>query len=357
MSKWIWIVLAILVALSGCELFSRDFYLTETDFPDKNAGMLVMLLDGSSIATKTIAPADMVVAKYNLTFTHTTAPANNFTEVDWPAAAVYSKNGLAPGNWTVAAVAKDSTGFQIGAISGVVAQTAPFTITAGQITGPVALNIIPIIGTGDLSLTLTWPVGAATTPVTMTTYLVPAGATGPVTDHPITFIINEASRNATCSLTAKNAGYYTLQTQLFGAGTLVWGWVDSVRIVNGKNASGTLTLTSGTGGLTLQVTSDMQNPITINWNATPPASITVGQSITVTAQPVPTTPTAGYAYNYQWYLDGVSLGTGYQTAGITYGSTLAPRDYGLCVVVTEKQTASPFGIRTISSKGFNFNVH
>lgn len=361
MNKWIWALLLLAVTLAGCDLFSRDFYLQESDFPDKNLGALMLLLDGNSIANKTIAPADMTVARYDLTFTHTTA-ANNFTVADWAAGSSYSKNGLAPGSWTVAVAAEDSTGVRIGGIGGVLTNTTPFTITAGQITGPVAVNVIPLIGTGNVTLTLTWPIGTVNSPVTIASFLAPAGSTTPEEPaNAITFVINEPSRSASCILTGETASYHTLLLRLSGAGTLAWGWVDSVRIVTGKDYTGAMALTSGTGGLTLNLTSDMQNPITINWStvlpaALPPAGITAGTNFTVAAVPTPGTPATGYTYYYQWYQNGSSLGSSFQAASITYGSTLLPGDYGLCVVVTEKQTAGS-GIRTISSKGFNVNVH
>lgn len=359
MNKWIWALLLLAVTLAGCDLFSRDFYLQESDFPDKNLGALVLLLDGNSIATKTIAPGDMDVVYYDLTFTHTTA-ANNFTAADWRLASAYSKNGLAPGSWNVTVVAKDSAKVPIGAYNGATTNTFPFSITAGVITTTLPVSVIPLTGNGTLTLNLSWPVGSVTSPPTIASFLAPAGAAIPddalYAIPQVNWTINESTRSASCSVT-KATGYWTLLLRLSGAGTPVWGWADSARIVSGKTSNGTLALTSGTGGLTLVITQDMQNPIQINWNSPPPASIAVNQNIAVTAQPVPLTPTAGYAYNYQWYLNGSSLGTSYQSASISYGSTLAPGDYGLCVVVTEKQSPTGSGIRTISSNGFNFNVH
>lgn len=354
MKKWIWIVLALPVILAGCDLFHRDFSRTADDFEDSNTGSLVLLLDGNTIGTKTIAPPNMTAAQYDIELTHATAPT--ITLENW-ASSVYTKNGLATGLWTVKITAEDASGNEIGAISGITSGTDTFTILAGQVvTKPV--TVIPLVGNGGLSLTLNWPEGAVNLPATMAAWLVPENAIGSYTDYPVTFNVNSGTRTASYVVPlspGKSAGYYTLLMQLSGAGEIVWGWAESVRIVSGMTTTGLLELVSGTGGLDLNIVVDMENPIVINWiPTTPPTSITQGSNLSITAQPAQVAA-AGYAFSYQWYLEGSAL-AGKTSAALTYGAALAVGDYGLCVVVTEKQTVTPFAVRTISSNGFNFKV-
>ena len=224
------------------------------------------------------------------------------------------------------------------------------------------MKVIPLVGTGGLSLSLSWPDGTVNSPVTVAAWLVPETATDAYTNHPITFTVTEATRTATYAVplsTGLTAGYYTLLVQLSGAGSVVWGWAESVRIVSGLTTTGLLTLVAGTGGLSLSIVVDMENPITINWSTTPPTSITVAQSLNLTATPASAAAT-GYGFSYQWYLNGSPL-TNETAALLQYGPTytdpaFVAGDYSMCVVVTEKLLVSPFTVRTISSNGFNFKV-
>jgi len=274
---------------------------------------------------------------------------------------VYFKNGLAPGPWTVSVVGKDGfDGTVIGGIGGDLLDdalnSAPFTIAPGGVTdSAIEVNLIPIDGDGWLELTLSWGEGAIDSPVTLNAYLVPSIATDAYTNHSIVpdFTVNEAGRTATYPLTQKSTGYYTLLLQLYGNGSLTWGWAEAVRIVHGMNTvENGLQLVTGTGGLELQITSDMQNPLNVSFN-NEPATLTLGDDLVITATH---DTNSGYLYDYQWYLDGEPL-SGKDAISITHGALLTAGDYGLNLVVTEMTNlADPLTIRTISSYGFTFSV-
>jgi hypothetical protein len=356
MKKWIWLVLALPVILSGCDLFNRDFSRAVDA-----TGSLVLVLDGSTIPTRTIAPPNMTAFQYDIELTQGTT---TITQLDWTSAA-FTKNGLAPGVWTIRVTVEDSTGADIGAILGSTAGTDTATVVVGTVVAKT-VNVIPLTGTGGLSLTITWPVGVMTSPVTVGAWLVPEGAAGQYTTYPITFTVDQGNRTATYNVALSPGiatGYHTLLLQLAGSGgpTEAVGWAESVRIVSGVITTGTVSLQTGTGGLGLTVSVDMRNPITINWStpSTPPTSITQGGNVTITASPAQAAA-SGYAFSYQWYLEGAPLTTE-TSAGLTYGPTytdpaLAVGEYTMCVVVTEKQTAAPNAIRTVSSNGFTFRV-
>ena len=84
MKKLIWIGLAFLVVLVGCDLTSRDFYRAEDDFPENGKGMLLLVFDSSAIAkVPTIDPTDadaaiLNVDNYVITGTHTITPSTDF---------------------------------------------------------------------------------------------------------------------------------------------------------------------------------------------------------------------------------------------------------------------------------------
>lgn len=352
MKKWFWLAAALPLMLAGCDLFNRDF--TQTD--DSGKGAIVLFLDSSTIPTKTIAPGNLTPTNYSIVMTHATA--GTITESGWTTG-VYTKNGMATGAWTVKITAY-SGATPIGAIGGGVAGVdyADFAINAGQVT-PVTVKVIPLVGQGNLALRLAWDEGVLTRPVTVEAWLVPEGETLSES-HKISSgftVVDETTDPgyvdrffASYSTTNLAARYYTLVMQVLGNGTLAWGWAESVRIVAGMNTDGTnLQLVSGTGGVSMTINVDMENPYTVNLTGQK-AIYTNTEAIQITANPG--SPQAGHAFSYQWYLNGQAIATG---AALNYGPIATDGQYAVCVVVTETNTLTS-AIRTISSSGVNFVV-
>ncbi len=368
MKKFIWIGFILFVAFIGCDLVSRDFSLAEDDFIDPNKGSLVLILDGGAIPTKTIAPTlDMNVATYELIFAGPdvlVGPdlSGSFTTTIG-SSGLYVQSGFEPGpNWTVEVNARngDATPVVIGAINGVQGTTASFPITAGAAT-PLTVNVVPITGSGDLTLTLTWPdIAVASESITASLTPAPPGP-GDIssgldpgfsmsTDLTTYTAVYDTTLSGTDLLTPLDNGYYTLILQLNDGGALAWGWMEAVRIVTGQTTIYPWDLQLTAGGR-LDLITNMQDPIVITFSPTNPDGTTLSQSastptdVTVTAVPTP----AG-SYTYQWYADG-SVISGETAASITItGSTYSLGNHNFAVMITDTVSGA------LSSETFTIEI-
>jgi len=311
MKKWIWIALLSVVILAGCDLFTRDFYLAEADFPG-----LMLSINGGNLPTKTIAPTlSMNVSTYQLTFTGPTT-ADNFT-ITVSNAGLFNRTGLKPGSWTVAASAFNAdtpTPTLIGAIGGVAGTTQAFTVAAGSSTN-VTVSVVPLTGTGkgDLRIFVSWPDDVGPGTETLTGSLTPGPGNISFQTTPGTTVT--ALYNANPQL---NAGYYLMALQLRDSGgVLLWGWIEAVRILADKTTdTGTnfaLTTLTGAGGVSLVATGNMQNPITITFTQSTITDLKLG----VNGLSVAATMTPAGSYTYQWYLDGTAVSDGNSDATFT----------------------------------------
>jgi hypothetical protein len=338
MKKWIGIALLAVVILAGCDLFNRDFYLAEADFPG-----LVLRVIGDELPAKTIVPNfDMNVANYQLVFTGPTTADGFSTTIN--SAGAFNRTGLKPGSWSVVVGAYnlDAPPTLIGAKNGVAGTAETFTITSGASTN-VNINVIPLIGTGkgDLRIFVSWPDNVGPGIETLTGNLTPnPPGPGNISFQTTLGTTVSALYNANPQL---NAGYYIMVLQLRDSGSvLLWGWMESVRILAGKTTdTGTsfaLTALTGAGGVSLVAAASMQNPVTITFT---PATITpdlkfgpapTGTGLSVSAS---MTPPSG-SYTYQWYLDGspVSGATGTSFALPAGDSLLTLGRHNLSLLVT-----------------------
>ncbi len=355
MKKFLWLGLILLMAFIGCNLVDRDFSLAEEDFIDPNKGSLVLVFDDSELPTKTIAPpaSDMVVGRYEI---RGSGPLGDSFEDLTNTSGVLTVNGLTPGSWTLQVEAFNSGGLEIGAIGGVIAQTIPFTITAALVT-TFSVDIIPISGTGTLDLTITWPTGSVSNPTVAAT-LTPYGITTPAT---ITFTPGSPPIDtASYSDSARLAGYYYLMLQLIEDGSPVaWGHFEAVRVIYQQTTSRPFSLNMDAGGLYLQsIIFDKQNPVAIAfiYNPTPlPATLDISlvETLEVTADPTPADTLGNYTY--QWYADGIAIGTATTAASGGDSITLeavnySPGDHNFTVLIDDTANG------TLSSESFSIEI-
>lgn len=383
-SRW-WLLaglVALTVLLAGCDLFSRELYLSEDDFPDRDTGKLVMFLPPSGTAVKTIDPVDdMVIRRYVITLQHVSS-GQTISETKTPTAGYteYTKTGLAPGDWDVYVVAYDaiSGGDAIGAIGGSVSGHATYGVIAND-TVVRWVEIVPLTGMGHLTLGLTWNEGAIEPTVGVDAYLVPttvadpdAHSADPAYKLPRPWSINEANWTAAYDsddpatpavVEGPDAGYYYLYLDVLSDGAVVASLnPESVRIAAGKLTDGDLSLVYGQGGLTLQIVANMEDPVPITWNPAPPAS--VGASATFSISAVagrvawddPATVGADYEFVYHWYLDGSPLtwndGDTDDASLVNYtGGSAGVHSLGVVLI---ERSLSDSSVRTISSEGFTY---
>lgn len=222
--------------------------------------------------------------------------------------------GLVPGLWTITADGRNADGVVVG--SG----QSEAIVAAGDIT-EAEVEVTPRAGTGDLSVTVTWPAGVLDTP----------SVDAEVTPQPQSaeLVLGDTSASYSGAL---SSGYYTFSITLYDNGVPVWGTIEAVRIIANVVSEKRYELAEDVnrGGLAVGVTPNMQNPVevTLSGNA---ETLDQGTNMTVSA-------TVGESEaSYQWYLKGEAI-DGATEAEITIGENLDVGVYWLDVIVTTGDT-------------------
>ena len=341
MKKLFLLAVAALIVFLGCGFMTRDFYLGHENFPDEFSGGILLVLDSSAIPTRTIQPPPGTITMDAVAYDiHLGYQGNSNLDIDITnhTGVTYKNNGLIEGTWNIGITAYNSTVLAtrqvVGALGGVVGSTVPIPINAGDVIvygDDGSLPIIPIDGTGDLSLDLIWAEDLTPTSADVEVYLIPLASMADFQVNPGNYTANELVFTVPASpgneasygdpdayddgsgTTHENDGYYGLYITILDNTTPVLGIPPhAVRIITGYESYGNLNLQGDTGTLTLEWDVNLQNPVDINFGftdgdgtSTPILSAT--EIITVTATLVyPTQPSA--SYNYEWYIDGLTTG-------------------------------------------------
>jgi hypothetical protein len=273
----------------------------------QNEGSLVVQIAPMDSAARLMVPGiDMNITSYIVSGTGPSSASFSTTTSGTTA----TVPGLAIGAWTVAVDGKNAAGTVIGHGSASVQVASGATATA-------SVSVLPIVGTGTLSLTVSWPSAQVASPSIVATLTPPTGSA-------ITMAFSTPTNgSATYSNSALMNGYYTLTLQLKDGAAMVMGAVDVVRIVKDQTTTGTIAFSAvntGKGTVTVTITPQMLNPITVT---------TTGQVATA-GTGVPMTVTAavpGGTGNVVdvWYVNGASIGTG---TSITLNSAATPLAVG-----------------------------
>ena len=304
------VAIAVILALTliGCPAPEPPGGEEPSEPPAGDVGSLVLHLSGSQIPTRTVAPAvEMEIAYYNIggngpgSFTETNVVGDTFTKVDLPV-----------GVWTILVDAYNSGDQKIGHGERTV------SIAVGPPTA-ATVDVLPLDGTGTLSITITWPEAMVGSPSISAT-LTAVGGDAETLD----FTVGAGSAGYTSGVL--DDGCYSLVIQLLDDGVVKWGLFEAVRIL----ADQTTTVIDGpsvsTGGLDLTINPEMQNPITVT--VTGASEIEVGTDATFSAT------TSEAVDSYHWYLNGGLL-SGETSASITIGSALAEGAYRLDLAVSK----------------------
>ncbi len=355
MKKLIWIGLAFFVVLVGCELTSRDYYRAEGDFPEDGKGMLVLALDGSGVANKTIAPSTttMTIASYDITGTHASDsfPTINVLVDDLVNGSYYEMKDLKTGAWNIEVVAKNSVADRIGYGSNTIIVEPNQLIFA-------TVDVFPDTGadyTGLLNLSILWAEFSVPQPLVVAELTAGTPNTSNVSLGS-SFDISTPDTTATLTGQVLNAGYYTLHIELYknndtAAANFIMGDTRSVRIVSDLTTSGTWDLSGATGEAQVTIAPDLKNPIDITLDLT--YLLSSGAIATLI-----NTPPASSYFAYEWYEDGISK-QGPTTFSLTQGvhsdnyisssPFVAGSSHYISVVVTEYLDPDGGPINTISS--------
>lgn len=317
------LIIIALVIISGCSVLK-----------DNEKGDLVLNITPKDIATKTIVPdLDMNVANYDI---EGNGPGGASFKIEnaQPGVAVV-QSGLRAGTWEIIARAKNAdapTPTVIGEGSTIV-EILPGKINEATIT------VYPVVGTGTLDITITWP-NYPDTPSIMSnpnivSTLTPIGGT----PQTIPFTIASDNLSAHFSDDTLSNGYYKLSILLYegdpsNSQNKVWGTVEAVRIIAGQVSSKTYTLKGelGLGLVEISIEEKLDNPLNISFSGDQ-RFLLEGNNMEITATVTdengnPVTPDS-----YEWYFDG-ELISGETSNTIIIGGNLLPDTYYLDLVVT-----------------------
>jgi len=186
------------------------------------------------------------------------------------------------------------------------------------------VEVVPLAGTGSLSLTASWPDEEVDDPALEATLTDPDG-----NSEPLDFEIVEPG-SAEYYAPEVDGGYYTLLVQLLDGSDTVAGIAETVRILYDQHTEGHLSfddLSKPTGTIEVTVVVDLNEPLEVSIEG---ASSEIEYETTMTVSATVENGD-GKEIEYDWYLNGASAGSG---ASITVGDGLAPGNYRLDVVAT-----------------------
>jgi hypothetical protein len=248
-----------------------------------------------STAARTLGPGTVMVPA---TYTMTGAGPNDASFTVTTIGDTVSESSLALGTWTIAVSANNASGTLIGT------GAATAQVNNGEMTS-VSISVIPISGTGTLSLGIQWPEAQVRVP-SITASLTPALGSA----QSIPFVISGAT--AAYSDLAIGNGYYVLSFALADDGIVVAGAVDAVRIVANQLTEFTYSISTvnvTAGSLQTSVNLELYDPLTVTITG---ASSPIVQSGSLSL--VASVLSYSGSLTYRWYINGASDG-----AGETYG--------------------------------------
>lgn len=289
-----------LVAITGCQ---------NPINPGQGGTLTVSMNDAVS---RSILPGiSMNPASYDLTGTGPNGASFSQTVSSGSSATM---TGLAFGEWTVTATAKNSDGTAIGQGSGTVTVLSNASVS-------LSITVRPYDGFGTLSLTVSWPAAQVQT-AQIQSILTPASGSA----RDLSFAVNGSAGTASYTASDVATGYHTLILKLLDNGHLAIGAVEVVRIVKDQTTSGTLAFANvnqATGTLEVNLTPEMGDPLEVSISgsaATKPANQSLALSAAV----------SNYADNvtYVWYVNGDAVATG---ASYSFDNTWAQGYYRIDV--------------------------
>jgi hypothetical protein len=222
-----WFGLVAALILIGCSL-DKGIPAYERPVPiNSDRGTLVLTLRLGCLITQTLVPGiDMVIASCTIAGTGPD-PATDYFSVNTSGGLELSD--LTPGTWVITVDASNAGGTLIGQ------GDASVEIVAGQTTN-AQINIVPVSGTGTLSLTVHWDKKLHTS-VTIDCSLIHM-STGQNLSPKFDFSAsgNQATYTSDPPIPT---GYYLLTLQVYDNKVKFWGIAEAVRIVAGQSTPGT----------------------------------------------------------------------------------------------------------------------
>ncbi len=326
-------VVAAIVMLSGCDPVAT-----------MGEGTLSIAL-GSSRSLTLLPEIDMQIATY--TISGSGPNGGSFTEGGF-GGSVFERAGLAVGDWSIVVDGYNVGGTRIGTA------VVELTIRKNQTTSATA-TLRPLEGTGTFSGTVSWTdsQGVLSDPQVWVTVRDEEGDDIQGISIPTRLDVEGSTASGSAQLPA---GWYEVTVGLYegvagGDAMVVWQGVLALRIVAGQTTSGTLDIPEGqirlgTGGVSIVIEEDMDNPLVVGFSGMP-ESVEAGGTVALTS-----TGTYSGSEQYRWYVNGVrqtdettssfshtfdEVGTHTVSLLVLDGGALG--GYGQSVIVTEEQTS------------------
>lgn len=294
----------------------------------QNASLEIRLASDSRM--KTIKPdMDLPIVSYDI---YGTGPNGALFEALGISAASYVQEKLAEGDWLVYGEGKNASGEIL-----VRSPSSSVKLSAGT-TARVSLLCVPLAGAGQLSLTLSWPSDAVTTPVIEASLSDPDSASEP---NSLDFALSGVSSAAYTSDMEFSSGFYILSLKLKDealGGQLLWSRVEAVQIYKDKSTEAVWSLSAADlddahlPWLVLGLDADTKSPVSVSLSGIS-AELSAGEDMTVSASANPA------ADGWSWYLDGDTV-NGASASSLTTGAQLAPGTaHSLAAVATRGDLA------------------
>lgn len=350
---------AVLLLLAACNV---PFLPNDGAESEPETGSLSIILPQIGPVSRSIAPGSSDPVDYFVI--KLSGPGASRTVTVDAGAGEARIDDLVPGMWTIGVIGKhnvdggdtspDDPTVVIGSSSVKIerGRTTTSAITVKRVTGD---------GTsGTLVLSVAWETVLSDPSVTAS--LDPVGPDA-VLDLPLILDnpLGEAGSAAYDSSSSGDleAGYYTLSVRLENDGILLWGIVDTVRIIDGALTAADFDLVADDldlGGASIEVIFDPEDPMVIGFDPEPLAVVNQGDTLSVTA----TVPelVGDQTDTYLWYLDGVLLtgetGPTLDLAIPAEDETGEPSPGPHQVHVIVERTSGDDGL--VGSAGFEFDV-
>ncbi len=308
---------------------------------ERSASLEIKLDTDSRV--KTIKPElDLDIVSYDI---YGSGPGEARFEAMGISAASYVREKLAVGDWLIYSEGKNAAGEVL-----VRSPQTSVKLIAGT-TARVSLLCLPLAGSGQLTLSLSWPSDAVTTPAIEATLGVSGSEDAPTA---LTFEMTGGSSAAYTSGMALTNGFYVLSVKLKDAalsGHVLWSKVETVQIYKDKSTEETWALSASDlddsylPWLVLGLGSNTKTPVTVSLSGAA-QELSAGGAMTVSATANPS------ASAWSWYLDGDSI-PGASGSSLVTGAELAPGTaHSLAAIATSGDLAgsadAQFLIRMVS---------
>jgi hypothetical protein len=245
-----------------------------------NTGSLAIRLGSSSRNLVWEPELDMDIASY--TIKGTGPPANDACEVSGHTEGLFTKDGLAVGNWTITVDGYNSDSEKIATVQAAAAVTR-------NATTPVTVVLRPLEGTGTLSVSMSWTdsQGVLASPSAVVVIRDEQGNDIQDVSNPVALTIN--GQTAAAEVTDLPTGWYEVTVSLKDGNSTAWQGVFALRVVKDQTTTGTVVIDgaqiqigSGAGTVAITIQEDMDDPLSVGFSGMPD-SVEAGTEITLTS--------------------------------------------------------------------------